>query len=187
MKCAWFAEMVGSPDERSAGREALLREAAHIAAVEASAAEEQIGQAKEEETKNRPLELQINALVSRLDRRMQAALFGLPVFVTLLLADTIQGNDWLWWSMLALTLTVGLVPFRLIHFGFKYLWLQPILAGLMVFFLIIYPFDRELWRSDFLYELGFAALAAAARSHCEPGGGTNQKKSRTKGHKKAIA
>lgn len=115
---AWFADMV-SRQPRSGGREVFLRHAADLASNQEAAgslhrmADETNGEAL-------PAKTSIASMISKLDRRLQAGLFGLLMFISLLYVNSGMRDPSLvaiLFCGFAFIATVGWVPFRMVRFG----------------------------------------------------------------------
>lgn len=164
----WFVDFHKRHKLRTAGHEATLRDAAEIAHAQACAVEHQKNLATEQAAAVAPgLMERVTAGLSGLDRKVQAALFALPVFATLFMLETNPMNGWFFWASVAVGLTIGLVPFRAFAGRNGRAWLHAIVACGFATILIL-SYEMELWRSSVLYEGLFAAAAGLAGFFREP-------------------
>lgn len=180
-KRPWFVDYRARRGERSLGVEAALRDAARIATRQTwfleNSDKEAAANPDIQGAPSMPLDERISALISKLDPVKQAALFAIPVFLLLLTFD--MGDRWFdergsygWLdagAALAVGLTIGLVPLRLVSLSkpgdSARSWLKLPVLGLIAFFtgsIMITIFKADLYYSTVMYEAGFALLAAAA-------------------------
>lgn len=162
MKRAWFANMMNSDAERTPGREAALRRAAKLA-FEQEMDRQNLEEARQQEQTDAPPEGKfIGGWLSTLDRRVQAAIFAIPVFVTTFyFHEWDSGGGWVFATYLAIGLTIGLAPFRALPIKPKYWWAEG-LAGYSIGMVLVTAYAMEFTYATFEPQLVFAALAGLA-------------------------
>lgn len=157
----WFADMVGK-QPRSAGREAFLRHAARLASEQVPLASLAEMKAGVEEDGNQ-LKSPLGEWISTLDRRWQAALFSLPMFLAMVYYG--ESIDSVWMPFLVTgtmaIATFGWTPFRIFRVGALPKLGYVFVAILMWLFFLAFYWDTA-GAHPVLSAIPIAALSAVA-------------------------